>query len=175
MPAKSVPPILTGFAERVRMKAKYDPYSSTESFAEWDQTPTVKKHLFTGRLESVYSFGIKGTCYKAEATAMWYPQQKLPVWGLAVRHSEWATHLAELENLPVGRRADWEHTISTFFPADGQSSSYKPDKEDLGMGALGLSKTAGVGLLISHLLRLSDIVSSVTAGGGIQLAPAGKD
>ncbi|KAH7095379.1 hypothetical protein FB567DRAFT_29175 [Paraphoma chrysanthemicola] len=170
LPTKIVPPILTGFADRVRMKAKYDPCSSTESFAEWDQTPTIKKHLVTGRLESVYSFGIKETCYKVEATAMWYPQHKRPVWGLAVRHTEWAAHLADLENLAVGRRADWGDTISTFFPADGHSSSYKPHEEDLGMGVLRLCKTAGVDTLINHLLRLSDIVSSVTAGGGIQLA-----
>jgi hypothetical protein len=159
------------------MKARYD-ISSTESFAEWEQTPTVKRNLFTGRLESVYSFGIKETCYKVEVTAMWYPQQKLPVWGLSIRHLEWATHLAELESLPVGRRAEWGDTIPSFFPADGQSPSYGDlGRDDLGMTSLKLDDNSrppprdGMENLVYHLLRLSDIVSSVTAEGGVQSAP----
>ncbi|KAF2034863.1 hypothetical protein EK21DRAFT_55491 [Setomelanomma holmii] len=171
--AKIVPPILSGFAERIKMKKNYKP-SSTESFADWDQTPTIKKHLCTGRLDSIYSFGILDTCYKIELTAMWYPQQKRPVWGLTVRHTEWATHLAELEALPVGRQASWEEAISTFFPEDGQMAGYKAvDDEYLGMDSLSLSDKArpkdGMRVLTDTLLRLSDIVSSVTTEGGIQL------
>jgi nicotinamidase-related amidase len=143
------------------MKPKYD-ITSTESFAQWDITPTVKKHLEAARLDSIYCFSIRDTCYKAELTAMWYPQQRMPVWGLAVRHSEWATHLAELERLPVGRQASWGDTMSTFFPDDGQSASCADD------GAEALTGN-GLSILTDKLLKLSDIVSSVTAAGGVQL------
>jgi hypothetical protein len=148
--------------------------SSTESFAEWDQTPTIKKYLQTGRLDMIYSFGIKKTYYKVEYTCMWYPGQKLPFWGLAVRHTEWATHLAELERLPVGRKADWGHTVATFLPEDGQTtySAAKKD-EDFGMTNLNLGPNVeapprdGIRILMDKLLQLSAIVSSVsdTTGG----------
>ncbi|KAH7385604.1 hypothetical protein BKA66DRAFT_583220 [Pyrenochaeta sp. MPI-SDFR-AT-0127] len=173
---KSVSPILIDFAERAKIKPNYD-MSSTESFAEWDQTPTIKRHLQTGRLDTVYSFGIQKTCYKVEVTKMWYPQQKLPVWGLAVRHVEWATHLAELERLPIGRQADWGHTVSTFLPDDGLTS-YSSGEEniDLDMGHLSLrlaeynSNTDvpprdGIRILTDKLMQLSAIISSVTSGG----------
>jgi hypothetical protein len=162
VPSRIVPAILTSFVKAVNLKRNYD-LSSTESFAEWEPTPSVKRHLFTGRLDSIYCFGIKETCYKAELTAMWYPQQSKPVWGLAVRHTEWATHLAELERLSVGRRADWGDTISTFFP------------EDIDMGKLRLDDSPvepsgnGLRVLVESLLKLSEIVSSVTSEGGVRL------
>ena len=148
--------------------------SSTESFAEWDQTPTIKKYLRTGRLDVIYSFGIKNTCYKVEFTGMWYPGKKLPVWGLAVRHPEWATHLAELERLPVGRKADWGHTVATFLPDDGQMSyAAAVEDKDFGMTNLNLGPNVeapprdGIRILMDKLLQLSAIVSSVsdTTGG----------
>ncbi|KAI4604780.1 hypothetical protein J4E80_010936 [Alternaria sp. BMP 0032] len=173
--AKSISPVITGFADRVKMRPNHD-YRSTESFAEWDQTPTVKKHLRNGRLETIYSFGIKQTCYKVEATCMWYPGQRLPVWGLCVRHSEWATHLAELERLPVGRKADWGHTVATFLPDDGQSCySSAVEDEDFGMRNLDLGAGVeapprdGIRILMDKLLQLSAIVSSVTDMGGVAI------
>ena len=173
--AKSISPVITGFADRVKMRPNHD-YRSTESFAEWDQTPTVKKHLRNGRLETIYSFGIKQTCYKVEATCMWYPGQRLPVWGLCVRHSEWATHLAELERLPVGRKADWGHTVATFLPDDGQSCySSAVEDEDFGMRNLDLGPGVeapprdGIRILMDKLLQLSAIVSSVTDMGGVAI------
>jgi hypothetical protein len=165
---------LTSFVKAVNLKRNYD-LSSTESFAEWEPTPSVKRHLFTGRLDSIYCFGIKETCYKAELTAMWYPQQSKPVWGLAVRHTEWATHLAELERLSVGRRADWGDTISTFFPDDGQIAAYTADTEDSDMDKLRLDDSPvepsgnGLRVLVESLLKLSEIVSSVTSEGGVRL------
>jgi hypothetical protein len=168
-----VPPILNGFADQVKMKNKYK-VPSTEAFAEWESTPTVKMHLMTGRLDSIYRFGIKDTCYKVELSAMWYPGQKLPVWGLAVRHIEWETHLADLESLPIGRRADWGNTMTTFFPKGGQSSQMD-DSEDLDMGNLNLGNNNvapaqdGLAFLVEKLLKLSDIVSSVTNEGGVRL------
>ncbi|KAG9186830.1 hypothetical protein G6011_09938 [Alternaria panax] len=173
--SKSISPVITGFAERVKMKPDHD-HRSTESFAEWDLTPTVKKYLQMGRLDTIYSFSIKNTCYKVEATCMWYPRQKLPVWGLSVRHPEWATHLAELERLPVGRKADWGHTISTFLPDDGQSSYSSAVKdEDFGMRSLNLGPDVeapprdGIRILMDKLLQLSAIVSSVMDMGGVSI------
>jgi hypothetical protein len=156
------------------MKPKHD-IRSSESFADWDATPTIKKYLENARLDSIYCFGLKDTCYKAELTAMWYPRQKRPVWGLAVRHTEWATHLAELERLPIGRQAEWGDTISTFFPDRGQLSSYADDGEDIGLARLSLdssdevSSADGLTVLIEKLMKLSEIVSSVTAEGGVKL------
>jgi hypothetical protein len=169
-----VPPILTGFVDRVTIKKGYSD-SSTGSFAEWDPSPTINRHLLTGRLDSIYSFGIQKTSFKVEMAAMWYPQQKLPVWGLAVRHIEWDAHLAELESLGPGCRANWEDAIATFLPDDGCSSSYAGDEEDLGMRRLQLDKKDteqprhGILKLTSSLMKLSDIVSSVTADGGVRL------
>jgi hypothetical protein len=175
IPTKTVPPVLTGFAARVAMKAKHDPLSS-ESFAEWDATPTVMKNLVTARMESIYCFGLKDTCYKVELTAMWYPRQKKPVWGLAVRHSGWATHLAELERLAIGRQAGWEDSISTFFPDGGQLSSRvegydeidleRPRPDEIGKVPL----EDGLTVLTDKLMMLSEVVSSVTANeGGVPL------
>lgn len=155
---------------------------SAESFAQWEMTPTVKQHLVTGRLDSVHMFGIKGTDYKAELTAMWYPTmhpvkvksgimyrqcgQNKPVWGLFVRHLDWATHLAELECLPIGSQASWEDTMATFFPED----------EELSLGTLNLddncatnTSVSGLSTLIKKLLELSVVVSSVTNEGGIKI------
>jgi hypothetical protein len=173
--AKSVSPVIIGFADRVKMRPDHD-HRSTESFAEWDQTPTVKKHLRTGRLDTIYSFGIRQTCYKVEAACMWYPGQKLPVWGLCVRHTEWATHLAELEHLPVGRKADWGHTVATFLPDDGQSCyTSAVEDEDFGMKNLDLGPGVeepprdGIRILMDKLLQLSAIVSSITDRGGVAI------
>lgn len=173
--AKTVSPVLVGFASRVTMKPKYDT-RSTESFATWDSSPTIKKNLLTGRMDSIYTFGIKETCYKVELTAMWYPGQKKPVWGLGVRHPEWATHLAELERLSIGRQASWGDTISTFFPDDGQSSSYnEADGKDYGMRKLQVDDDPedeprkGIRVFTDKLLRLSEIVSSVTEAGGVRI------
>ncbi|KAF1840783.1 uncharacterized protein K460DRAFT_321268, partial [Cucurbitaria berberidis CBS 394.84] len=168
-----VSPILTDFAKGVAMRPKYKVHSA-ELFAHWDQTPSIKKNLQHGRLDKIYSFGIQKTCYRVELTAMWYPQQQMPVWGLGVRHSEWATHLAELECLDVGCQATWGNTISTFLPDNGLTSSASTNEEDLGMKALNLddkdevSPRDGIRILMEKLMQLSEIVSSVTkAEGGV--------
>lgn len=167
--SKMVSPILTGFAQRVRMKPNYNA-SSAEVFAQWDtSTPTVSRHLITGRLDKVYSFGIQKTCYKVELTAMWYPNHKLPVWGLAVRHTEWAIHLAELERLPIGCRAEWGNILATFLPDDGQMSCATKEDEEFGIADLTLDEHVkarprdGMRLLIGKLMQLSGIVSSVVS------------
>lgn len=168
----TVPPVLTGFAQRTAIKQDYS-VTSTESFAEWDPSPSVKALLLTGRSEKIYSFGVQDTCYKAELTAMWYPGQSLPCWGLAVRHTEWATHLAELERLQTGHQANWGDTVATFLPGDG-GSSVKPGEDDFGVDGLSLNdgmekpqrslSREGIRTLVKILLQLSEIVSSVTLG-----------
>ncbi|KAF1915204.1 hypothetical protein BDU57DRAFT_265645 [Ampelomyces quisqualis] len=172
VPLKTVPPILTNFADRLKMRPNYSP-SFTESFAEWDATSTVKRCLQTGRLDSIYRFGLKGTCYKVELIAMWYPQKKLPIWGLSVRHSEWETHLAELESLSVGRKAGWdEDTMSMFFPQGGQS--FADAKEALNTEELCLDDRKvptgdGLAVLVNKLMAVSEVISSVTNEGGVRI------
>jgi hypothetical protein len=171
----TVPPVLDGFAKRAAIKQDYS-VASTDSFAEWDPSPGVKSLLLTGRTEKVYLFGVQDTCYKAELTAMWYPGQTLPCWGLAVRHTEWATHLIELERLQAGHQANWGNTISTFLPDDGGSSIQPEEDEDCGIDGLSLNdgvqkpqqalSREGIKTLVNILLQLSEIVSSVTLGQG---------
>ncbi|KAF9696079.1 hypothetical protein EKO04_006091 [Ascochyta lentis] len=171
----TVPPVLTGFAQGVVLRPGYD-MTSNQSFAKWDKSPSVDALLQHWRLDKVYSFGIQDTCYKAELTAMWYPKQSLPCWGLAVRHTEWATHLAELEGLQTGHRASWGDTIATFLPDDGGSSTVLDEDGDFGVGKLKLDGKGeelqrgpsweGVRVLTNILLRLSEVVSSVTVGEG---------
>ncbi|KAF2856104.1 hypothetical protein T440DRAFT_494916 [Plenodomus tracheiphilus IPT5] len=165
---------LTGFAKSVTMQPKYD-VRSNNRFARWESTPTVKKHLVTYRMDKIYSFAIKETCYKVELTAMWYPMKQTPVWGLAVRHIEWATHLAELERLPVGDQARWGDTISTFLPDDGQmSSAHGPVKKQVKLDRdekQDEPPRTGIRILVGRLMQISEIVSSVTAlaDGGVAL------
>lgn len=179
MSRSTVPPVLEGFAKRAGIKQGYS-VASTDSFAEWDPSPSVKNLLLTGRTEKIYLFGIQDTCYKAELTAMWYPGQSLPCWGLAVRHTEWATHLIELERLQTGHQADWGNTISMFLPDDGGSSIQPDEDEEFGVDGLtlkddvhksqpGLSRE-GIRILVNILLQLSKIVSTVTLGQrGVQI------
>ena len=100
---------------------------------------------------------------------MWYPKQKFPVWGLVVRHREWATHLAELERLPLGCEADWGHIISTFLPNNGQTSSVGDESEGLDMTSLNLNSSLeapprdGVRILVDKLMGLSALVFAVTS------------
>lgn len=178
MSRSTVPPVLHGFAKRAAIKSGYS-VASYDSFAEWDPSPSVKNLLLAGRTEKIYSFGIQDTCYKAELTAMWYPGHTMPCWGLAVRHTEWVTHLVELERLQTGHQATWGNTISTFLPDDGGSSIQTENDDNFKVNELnfddGLQKpqkplfcegirTMGIRTLVNILLQLSDIVSSVTSG-----------
>jgi hypothetical protein len=148
------------------MKPEYNA-SSSEPFAQWDPTPVVKSYLQDGRLDKIYTFGVQNTGYQVEAKAMWHPGRQVPCWGLSLRHSEWAIHLAELERLRVGSQATWGHVVSTFLPNDGISSSGTDVKEDLGMKYLniGLDQPEpvrnGIRVLMDTVLELSKIVSTV--------------
>lgn len=166
-------PWLVGFTEQVVVHPKYD-VCSTEPFAKWDKAPTTAKGcLVTTRLDMIYSFGIRDTCYKVELMSMWYPGQKIPVWGLGIRHIQWEEHLALLENLAIGERAEWGSTIETFFPKDGVYSSYSGGSaDDLSVGDLSLnsesgqSSNDGLEIFMEKLLQISGLVSSVTQGDG---------
>ncbi|KAI8941368.1 hypothetical protein NX059_002592 [Plenodomus lindquistii] len=160
VPRQLVSPALLGFAKQVSMQKNYD-VNSNELFARWDTTPTIKKHMFTYRVDRIYSFGIQKTCYKVEHAAMWYPGQEIPVWGLSIRHMQWTTHLAELERLPVGDQADWGDNIATFFPDDGLMSSAEPGLES--NEKQNLSPRNGIRVLMEKILQVSEIVSSATA------------
>lgn len=167
IPERLVSPILTRFADGVRMKPNYDP-TSLESFAQWDQTPTTMRHLQHGRLDKIYSFGIKGTGYRAEITAMWYPRQA-PVWGLGVRHSDWATHLSALESLPLGAKGEWGHTTSTFLPDDGVSRTGEEEEvvdmmQDMTLDSVARgSPRDGIRKLMECLMKVSQIAISASA------------
>ena len=174
----NVPPIVTEFAQRTVVKPGFD-VTSTQSFAEWDITPSIRNLMLPmGRLDKIYSFGVQTTCYKVELTAMWYPGQLSPCWGLAVRHSEWATHLAELDLLQTLHHANWVRNIlHTFLPNDG-GSSVQTAEDDFGMGALRVDEHCptpqrlpheGVRTLVDILLQLSKIVTTVATGGDVRV------
>ena len=158
------------------MRSSYN-VSSTQSFAEWEKSPSIRSLLRGGRLDRIYAFGIKETLYKVELISMWYPNEQSPCWGIAVRHTEWATHLAELERLQTGHQANWGDIIATFLPDDGGSSTVLEDDDDFGVSKLKLDSNGdeaprklsreGIRTLSNILLQLSEIVSSVTMGDGV--------
>lgn len=170
IPRSTAPPVLMDFAHHVVLQPVYD-VTSTQSFTMWNRGPSVNRLLRHGREDKIYSFGVRETCYKVEITAMWYPDQKVPCWGIAVRHVEWATHLAELERLQTGHQASWGDTIATFLPKDGGSSSVLEEEDDYGVSKLKLKgievpargpSREGIRTLTNILLQVSEIVSSVT-------------
>ncbi len=121
MSRPNAPPVLAEFAKRTVLRSGYD-VNSSESFATWDPSPSIRILLLRSRLDKIYSFGVRDTCYKVELTAMLHSVQSQPCWGLAVRHTEWAIHLAELERLQTGHQASWDDVLETFLPDDGCSS-----------------------------------------------------
>ncbi|XP_014555428.1 hypothetical protein COCVIDRAFT_38785 [Bipolaris victoriae FI3] len=169
--AKSMSPLLTRFVEGLRMKRGYNP-QSTDIFAEWEKSPAVKDYLVTERLIVMYSFGIKETSYKVEIARIWHTDRQ-PVWSLAVRHTEWANRLSELEHLPTGRKANWGNTITSFLPKDGRTSYNNGDEDkNLGLSNLDLGSDTeappqdGIRILVDKLLQISAVVSSVKKDEG---------
>ncbi|KAF2691292.1 hypothetical protein K458DRAFT_287346 [Lentithecium fluviatile CBS 122367] len=177
---KIVSPALRGFAEQVKMRPKYSKHSN-ETFATWKWSPSLK--IEAGRLDKIYSFGIRNTCYKVEAIAMWYPGQKVPCWGINVRHSEWVSHLADLEQLQLGRCAEWGDVIKTFLPDDGLISISTQEKEDdlpdVGKVSLSLNVMSpareGIRILANKLMELSEIINNPVGGITIGGPGAGAD
>jgi hypothetical protein len=147
--AKSlVDPSLSAFADGITMRPGYSA-NSRDRFAKY--TPGSAKVVYS-RLAKTYTFGIKGTNYQLEAVASWFPAHNVPLWGLVVRHSEWATHLAPLETLPFGRGADWgEDIVKTFFPDNG--GSYQDQTSDASSGN-------GIRVLLKHMMGISKVVNA---------------
>jgi hypothetical protein len=86
-----VPTAIRGFADQTRVKPRYDTLSK-ESSISFNAGPSLK--LITGRIDKVYTLGMKKTAYKLDVVSMWYPGMDVPCWGLNVYHSDWRTHLA---------------------------------------------------------------------------------
>jgi hypothetical protein len=146
------------------MVKSYD-HHSNERFIPNVQINSILK-LRNSRLDKVYNFGIQDCCYKVELVSTWYPDQKIPCWGLNVRHKGWADHLAELEYLQPGEGASWGNDIiSAFLPDDGSMSiTTQEDVPDLSRLHLDSRHEApprpGIKLLISKLMALSKIISN---------------
>jgi hypothetical protein len=166
VPKAAISPALVGFADSIHLKPGYKAHlQSKESFAKWSQSPSIK--IKDGRLDKVYTFGIKKTGYRVEVAAMWYPLCKSPCWGLSVRHNEWAMHLNELERLPPGGRAGWGDTVSTFLPEDGITSASSEgvgclavELEDLNVGGKDIpAPRRGIKLLVDKLMQLSQVIN----------------
>lgn len=169
---KSISPVLSAFAAGV----DYDPEHGSRPFARLNLSKTMEKFSVTYRLDKTYTFGIKDTAYIVELSEMWYSKTPRSSWGLSVRHLDWASHLTELERLPVGAQADWGDTLSTFFPEDEKSlcgdnkdATVPGDSRDgcvPRLGDLNLGSKAetnekprfAVRMLVEKLMRLSELV-----------------
>jgi len=164
---KTVSPALEDFARRVTMEKCYNVHSK-ERFAKItrDQINSMLK-LQHSRLDKIFSFGIKKTCYKVELVGMWYPNQRVPCWGLNVRHKAWIDHLAELEALRPGDAARWGDVIPTFLPDDG-GMPLPAVGLDLSRLQLSAAHEApprdGILLLTLKLMELSKIINNT---GGV--------
>lgn len=166
VPKAVISPAIVGFVNRIALKPGYKGnLQSKDSFTNWSQNSSIKiKH---GRLDKVYTFGIKKTGFRVEVASMWFPGRKLPCWGLSVRHKEWAMRLNELERLPPGGKAEWEDTISTFLPEDGITSasldcvrSIAFEFENLNVGGKEIpAPRRGIKMLVDKLMQLSQVIN----------------
>ncbi|KAF2706849.1 hypothetical protein K504DRAFT_385688 [Pleomassaria siparia CBS 279.74] len=173
VPKSTLPPTITGFAEKVKMKpgCSINP-SSTEAFAQWPSSPSYKLEM--SRLDKIYTFDITKMGYQVEVLAMWYPRETVPSWGLRVRHKHWPIYLGVLEQLRPGRGVDFGDTVETFLPSNGVTSTDQQDKEveDLGLQKLDIENNNsariapardGIRKLVNKLMQLSDIINGSDA------------
>ncbi|KAF2272100.1 uncharacterized protein EI97DRAFT_485524 [Westerdykella ornata] len=155
MHKSTVSPVLKTFAQGVKLHPQRTGQDCLERFASY--TPNPSARIVYSRLDKVYTFGITGTGYRVEFTAMWYPSRGTPLWGLSVRHIEWPLHLQELENLQPGGSAQWKmDLVRLFFPEDGVTS--KEQQKGDGDSPHG----NGVKLLFERLMKLSSIIKAAT-------------
>jgi hypothetical protein len=163
IPSKQITPLMKSFAKGIGLKPKINPATYDQPFARWTVAPSVK--FRTGRLDRLYTFGIKSTRYQFETAAMWYPGNIKPRWGCFVRHADWKMHLATLETLLPGRGAELGDTIQTFLPDDGSGGAVS---EGQGRSLLELhamdedklpAATRGTELLVQKLMDLSMVIS----------------
>jgi hypothetical protein len=164
----TVSPALRDFAHRLRMVKDYNPSSKERPIADVKLNSILD--LKYCRLDKVFSFGIKDTCYKVELVSMWYPYRKIPCWGVYVRHKGWINHLTELEGLRPGECASWgDDVLTAFLPDNGGMPTVGEDD----VAAVPIPRIdprqdsplrEGIQLLTSKLMQLSKII---TTGGGV--------
>ncbi|PVI02040.1 hypothetical protein DM02DRAFT_590162 [Periconia macrospinosa] len=158
---KLVPPAVRSFATGVSIKPDGDPTSSVPPLV--CKRPDSSLKFFGGRIEKIYTFSIKGSGYMVDLVGRWYYQGKgvTPCcWGIDVRHKDWETHLSQMERLESGKSADWEDTISTFFPDDGHTA---PPPSEAYSSAVYDSQASpprkGTRVLLEILMQLSTFIN----------------
>ena len=57
-----------------------------------------------------------------------------PRWGLSLYRGEWDVMLTKNERLPIGEQADWQHDVTTWFPADIGRGSEAVDENNPDQG-----------------------------------------
>jgi hypothetical protein len=174
--------VVTNFADNVQVNPGYRSDSDAhKSFVSWPDTPSTK--IYTGRLDRIYTFGMRNTEYVVDCQAMWYPNSE-PCWGIVVRHRDWAKLLEPLSNLRPGYSEDFgADPANLFFPRDGQAAESMSGLESQMMSLdMKNSKSkqpnrqegpiqqppeperkqykSGVEFLVSRLMQLSDVINS---------------
>ena len=151
-----VPAALHNFAEQLQVRPEHDPSSRTR-FVDFKVSKSL--NLLTGRVDKIYTFGIRKTGYKLECIAMWYPRKNLPCWALRVYHSEWHSRLAMLEQLRVGECAPWGDTVQTFLPDDGYAAVEIPERHQSESNEKAAEiPRDGIRILLVKLMEISKLV-----------------
>ncbi|CAI6238966.1 unnamed protein product [Periconia digitata] len=163
-----VSPALSSFAASVQMKQGYDLASSLPPLESTKPDRTLKP--IAVKIEKKYTFRIKGSGYKVDMVGRWYRQKPgfLPCcWGIDVRHSDWETHLTQMERLESGHAAQWGDPLATFFPDNGFSAPPIEDEASLNYVSPVEPPREGIRLLVDILMRLSSFVNA--AGESIEM------
>lgn len=136
-PKASVSPSIKTFAEEVKLHPQaIKNLNNRKPFVTCPKGSKVPKPVRT-RLERTYTFKLRDTDYKVDATSIWYlTDEKIsqyePLSALSIRHEDWSTHLSYLETMAPGGDPGW--------PRDNIVEYFVPDLE----------------LLIERLMRLSE-------------------
>ncbi|KAL5465953.1 hypothetical protein PMIN06_000295 [Paraphaeosphaeria minitans] len=151
-----VPTAIRHFADETQIKPKYDT-GSKQAFLEFPHGLSLG--LLTGRLDKIYTFSIKKTGYKVNATSMWYPGANISCWGLNVYHSDWRSLLATTEQLRQGEHGVWVNTVATFLPNDGLFCDPNEPEQPPKLDHTGKPRPGdGIRLLTTKLMELSQVI-----------------
>lgn len=154
-----VPAAIHTFVQNLKFNRNFDSTSGVR-FVDFRAGHSLK--IVTGRLDMLYTFGIRKTGYKLDCMCMWYPHKDIPCWGLNVYHNEWQSHLARLEQLQPGERGDWGDTVSTFLPDDGFTATGMAMATPQSSTETGETETPqprdGIRTLLAKLMEISQIV-----------------
>ncbi|KAF2202745.1 hypothetical protein GQ43DRAFT_413115 [Delitschia confertaspora ATCC 74209] len=169
IPKAMVSPVMTSFANGIYLKKDLAKnINSTAAWVGWHDSPSIQ--ILNGRLDRIYTFGIKETDYQVQAMAMWYRGSKQPGWGLKVQHKDWNMHLGQLETLPPGHSAEFGDSIKNFFPDTGGRISSRGDEPNVNVTAnlmelLNMDEAAykpastGIRFLVKALAELSQVIN----------------